>query len=104
MCQPIVDVTKLIKTASSSVNVVEGVYPSKPSPRDSLRDSGPGSSSEPVFIGGNEGLAVITDVGEGVEGLQKDDWVIMTKQQSGTWVSRYVRYTKLLTESHDHEE
>jgi trans-2-enoyl-CoA reductase len=30
-------------------------------------------------------LAQVTDVGKGVGGLEKNDWVVMTKQHSGTW-------------------
>lgn len=69
----------------SDVNVVEGIYPSKPARNDALATSGKGSKDEPVFVGGNEGLAQVTDVGSGVSGFQKGDWVIMTKQQLGTW-------------------
>jgi mitochondrial enoyl-[acyl-carrier protein] reductase / trans-2-enoyl-CoA reductase len=39
-------------------------------------------------VGGNEGLAVVTDVGDGVAGLSKHDWVVMNKSQAGTWSSR----------------
>jgi trans-2-enoyl-CoA reductase len=38
-------------------------------------------------VGGNEGLGKAMDVGEGVVGLQNDDWFVMTKAQSGTWAS-----------------
>jgi NADPH:quinone reductase-like Zn-dependent oxidoreductase len=71
----------------ADINVIEGVYPSKPSPRTSFTKSGKGSPTAPVFIPGNEGVAQITDVGSRVAGLQKGDWVIMTKQQVGTWSS-----------------
>jgi NADPH:quinone reductase-like Zn-dependent oxidoreductase len=70
----------------SDVNVVEGVYPTKPS-QTVLTASGIGSKDCPVFIGGNEGLAQITEVGSGVSGFEKGDWVIMIKPQSGTWCS-----------------
>lgn len=49
----------------ADVNVVEGVYP--------------------VYIGGNEGLAQVTSVGENVDKLSVGDWVVMVRQQSGTW-------------------
>ncbi|KII87523.1 hypothetical protein PLICRDRAFT_112875 [Plicaturopsis crispa FD-325 SS-3] len=71
----------------SDINVIEGVYPSRPSSVDSLSATGRGSPEEPVFIAGNEGLAKVVHVGSGVSGLQKDDWVVMRKQQGGTWVS-----------------
>lgn len=40
-----------------------------------------------MYVGGNEGLAEVTEVGSGVEGLTKGDWVIMTRPQAGTWSS-----------------
>jgi trans-2-enoyl-CoA reductase len=69
----------------ADINVVEGVYPSKPSLVSCLATSGKGSPEEPVFIGGNEGLAEVVRIGDGVTGLQEGDWVIMKKQQAGTW-------------------
>lgn len=65
----------------ADVNVVEGVYPAKPT-RTALRDSG-----DSVFVGGNEGLAEVTGVGEGVEGVKVGEWVVSGKQQCGTWRS-----------------
>lgn len=44
----------------SDINVIEGVYPSKPAPRTSLASDGPGSASQPCFVVGNEGLAEVT--------------------------------------------
>lgn len=67
----------------ADLNVIEGVYPAKASP-----DTTPSLSRnfrEPLFVGGNEGLARITAVGHGVNSLEKGDWVIMTKPQIGTW-------------------
>ncbi|KAF5362316.1 hypothetical protein D9756_002526 [Leucocoprinus leucothites] len=69
----------------ADVNVVEGVYPSKPTLTSNLVQSGKGSKDEPVFIGGNEGLAQVTSIGENVDGLNVGDWVVMVKQQAGTW-------------------
>jgi len=69
----------------SDINAVEGVYPSKPRPTTSLS---PGHQlDQTVYVPGNEGLAEVVDVGEGVEGLQNGDWVVMAKQQAGTWSS-----------------
>jgi mitochondrial enoyl-[acyl-carrier protein] reductase / trans-2-enoyl-CoA reductase len=65
----------------ADVNVIEGVYPSKPQP-----SSFPGVRGD-VFVGGNEGLAEVTNVGEGVRGLQRGDWVVMKASQVGTWRS-----------------
>lgn len=68
----------------ADINVIQGAYPSKPAPTTFS-----GSLSEDVFVGGNEGLAVVQEVGEGNEGsgLQEGDWVVLTKQQGGTWNS-----------------
>ncbi|KAI0704344.1 hypothetical protein BC835DRAFT_1410406 [Cytidiella melzeri] len=66
----------------ADVNVVEGKYPAKPAQAHELA----GLKFDPaVYIGGNEGLAEVTDVGEGVEDLKKGDRVIMNGSQSGTW-------------------
>ena len=65
----------------ADVNVIEGVYPSKPRP-----SSFPGVQGE-VFVGGNEGLGEVTSVGEGVKGLKRGDWVVMKAPQLGTWRS-----------------
>ncbi|KAI9508199.1 hypothetical protein F5148DRAFT_943477 [Russula earlei] len=65
----------------ADVNVIEGVYPSKP-----RRTSFPGARGD-AFVGGNEGLAEVTDVGEGVRGLAPGDWVVMKASQVGTWRS-----------------
>ncbi|KAG2145600.1 hypothetical protein BD769DRAFT_1625264 [Suillus cothurnatus] len=62
---------------------IKGVYPARPEPDVSLSQA----KDHPLFVGGNEGLGKVMDVGEGVVDLQKDDWVVMTKAQSGTWAS-----------------
>jgi trans-2-enoyl-CoA reductase len=81
----------------ADINVVEGVYPSKPDEETALATSGKGSQEDPVFVGGNEGLARVTAVGSGVNGLKLDDWVVMTKPQSGTWcTSRNVRVSDVI--------
>lgn len=67
----------------ADINVIEGVYPAKPEPDVSLSEE----KDRPLFVGGNEGMGKVMDVGEGVVGLRKDDWVVMTKPQSGTWLS-----------------
>ncbi|KAJ3556677.1 hypothetical protein NM688_g1894 [Phlebia brevispora] len=64
----------------ADINVVEGVYPSKPSPDQSLIGT-------TLFVGGNEGLAEVTEIGSEVIGLQKGDRVVMGGQQLGTWAS-----------------
>jgi mitochondrial enoyl-[acyl-carrier protein] reductase / trans-2-enoyl-CoA reductase len=65
----------------ADVNVIEGVYPSKPQPRKF-----PGVQDD-LFVGGNEGLAEVTHVGQGVECLERGDWVVMRPSQIGTWRS-----------------
>ncbi|KAG6908434.1 hypothetical protein DXG01_004659 [Tephrocybe rancida] len=69
----------------ADINVIEGVYPAKPEPRNDLATSGTGSDDAPAFVAGNEGLAEVSEVGEGVPGLKEGDWVIMTRPQTGTW-------------------
>ena len=59
----------------ADINVIQGVYPSKPAKTDLT----------PFFVAGNEGLARVTSVGEGVHSLKVGDWVVMSKQQTGTW-------------------
>jgi trans-2-enoyl-CoA reductase len=71
----------------SDVNVIQGVYPAKPAP-STLLASAVDDKNEPLFVGGNEAVAEVTQLGEGVEGLKKGDWVIMAKQQAGTWASQ----------------
>ena len=65
----------------ADVNVIEGVYPSKPQP-----SSFPGVEGE-VYVGGNEGLGEVTSVGEGVKSVKRGDWVVMKDPQVGTWRS-----------------
>jgi trans-2-enoyl-CoA reductase len=66
----------------ADINVVEGVYPSKPAKTDILSHEG-----QSLVVGGNEGLAQVTAVGAGVDTLRVDDQVIMIKQQAGTWAT-----------------
>jgi NADPH:quinone reductase-like Zn-dependent oxidoreductase len=66
----------------ADINVIEGVYPEKPSPRDDL------GISESAYIGGNEGLAEVVSTGSDVSELKIGDWVVMAKPQSGTWTSK----------------
>ncbi|KAJ3749825.1 hypothetical protein EV360DRAFT_56719 [Lentinula raphanica] len=69
----------------ADINTIEGVYPSRPKPTSNIATSGLGSQDQPVFVGGNEGLAQVVDVGEGVQGLENGDWVVMDQPQLGTW-------------------
>jgi mitochondrial enoyl-[acyl-carrier protein] reductase / trans-2-enoyl-CoA reductase len=68
----------------ADVNVIEGVYPSKPQPCTFPGIQGDGNV---LFVGGNEGLAEVTRVGRGVESLKRGDWVVMRASQVGTWRS-----------------
>lgn len=67
----------------ADINTIEGVYPYQPRARQ-LNVNG---QERTLHIVGNEGLGEITDVGEGVEGLKKGDWVVFRKGRSGTWSS-----------------
>lgn len=75
----------------ADLNVVEGVYPSKPRPDDAVHLP-THSVSDPldtgtVWVGGNEGVARVSAVGPGVSGLGVGDWVILTRPQAGTWAA-----------------
>lgn len=82
----------------ADINVVEGKYPAKPAQVNDLAGL---KFDEGVFVGGNEGLAVVTQVGEGVKGLKKGDRVIMNKPQSGTWRSASTLRTEDVTKVPD---
>ncbi|KAF5367034.1 hypothetical protein D9758_004019 [Tetrapyrgos nigripes] len=69
----------------ADINTIEGVYPSKPTLTSNINSTGPGSDEQPVFVAGNEGLAQIDQIGDGVEGFKQNDWVVMDKSQVGTW-------------------
>lgn len=71
----------------SDINVIEGVYPTKPLARSDITSHGPGSKLDPCYIVGNEGVAVVDTVGQGVKSFKRGDKVIMLKQQAGTWSS-----------------
>ncbi|KAG6332570.1 hypothetical protein ID866_6520 [Astraeus odoratus] len=67
----------------ADISVIEGVYPTKPSPAHFPLHS----STTPVYVGGNEGLAEVVRVGDGVTELKNGDRVVMTRPHSGTWIS-----------------
>ncbi|KZT56900.1 trans-2-enoyl-CoA reductase [Calocera cornea HHB12733] len=75
---------KLSPVNPADLNVIQGAYPAKPHPRDDL------GTAEPAFVAGNEGLAIVEDVGEDVSVVQKGDWVIFSTPQFGTWVSEAI--------------
>ncbi|KAG9100903.1 mitochondrial 2-enoyl thioester reductase [Ceratobasidium sp. 370] len=75
----------------ADLNVIQGVYPSKPEIRYDL------GTSSPSFIGGNEGLAQVERIGDGVGNISVGDWVIMAKPQSGTWASHAYASAKDVT-------
>ncbi|KAH7882220.1 hypothetical protein F5I97DRAFT_1939656 [Phlebopus sp. FC_14] len=66
----------------ADINVIEGIYPARPVPNETLSRNG-----LPTYVAGNEGLAEVVEVGDGVTSLVKGDWVVMTRPQSGTWTS-----------------
>lgn len=63
----------------ADLNVIEGVYPSKP-PLTNL-------NQQNVYVAGNEGLAQVTVIGDGVNRFHPGEWVVINKQQVGTWKS-----------------
>ncbi|EMC92751.1 hypothetical protein BAUCODRAFT_151162 [Baudoinia panamericana UAMH 10762] len=63
----------------ADINQIQGVYPTKPTFTTAL------GTSDPIAVGGNEGVAEIIAAGSGVKGMQKGDWGIMKKQGFGTW-------------------
>jgi mitochondrial enoyl-[acyl-carrier protein] reductase / trans-2-enoyl-CoA reductase len=63
----------------ADINQIQGVYPTKPTFTTAL------GTSEPIAVGGNEGVAEVISKGSGVKGVDKGDWVIMKRQGFGTW-------------------
>ncbi|POW19789.1 hypothetical protein PSHT_04271 [Puccinia striiformis] len=65
-------------------DTIQGRYPWKPEIRkDLIRDD------DPFYIAGNEGLAEVISLGDGIDSNQWKigDWVVMGKPQLGTWQS-----------------
>ena len=54
----------------SDLNMIEGVY---------------GKSPNLPAVGGNEGVAVVTEIGSAVKGLAVGDWVLPFRSGFGTW-------------------
>lgn len=72
----------------ADINVIEGIYPSKPRLRTLFTSARLGEGAQEAYIAGNEGLARITSIGAGVPGNYKvGDWVVMLTPQLGTWCS-----------------
>ncbi|KXL42813.1 hypothetical protein M433DRAFT_156473 [Acidomyces richmondensis BFW] len=63
----------------ADINQIQGVYPTKPTFTTNL------GTSEPIAVGGNEGVAEVIAKGSNVKGFEKGDWVIMKQQGFGTW-------------------
>ncbi|KAL6705795.1 mitochondrial 2-enoyl thioester reductase [Coniothyrium glycines] len=65
----------------ADINQIQGVYPSKPTFTTNL------GTAKPIAVAGNEGVAEIISLGEGVkkEGFKKGDWVFMKGPGFGTW-------------------
>ena len=63
----------------ADMNVVQGVYPARPQTVD--------VNGVQHSLGGNEAVAEVVQVGEGVKHLQPSDRVIMGASQLGTWRS-----------------
>lgn len=60
-------------------------------PSDVVQISGtyPNTKTLPI-VGGNEGVAVVDQVGASVKGFEKGDWVIPGARQMGTWQTQSV--------------
>jgi|ERR1711881_159370 len=63
----------------ADINQLQGVYPSKPTFTTSL------GTSDPIAVGGNEGVAEVISAGDKVKGFKKGDWVIQKTPGFGTW-------------------
>lgn len=61
----------------ADVNMIQGAYPIKPT----FQQLG----GEKLAVGGNEGVAEVIAVGDGVESLKVGDQVVMAKTGYGTW-------------------
>jgi trans-2-enoyl-CoA reductase len=57
----------------SDVNVIQGVYPTRPNPAPEIIQAS-SDADVPVFVGGNECIAEVVSLGEGAEGLNAGDW------------------------------
>ncbi|KZP34668.1 NAD(P)-binding protein [Athelia psychrophila] len=65
----------------SDINVIEGRYV------EAASRANIGEHSD-VFVAGNEALAEVIAIGDGVTEIKKGSWVVMGKEQSGTWRSQ----------------
>ncbi|KAE8217411.1 hypothetical protein CF319_g8493 [Tilletia indica] len=75
----------------ADTNVVQGSYPSRPSRRTTYL--GLSAEEEGLFVGGNEGVAVVETLGTEAaakSGLREGDWVSFGRAQVGTWASHIV--------------
>lgn len=63
----------------ADINQIQGVYPTKPTWTTTL------GASDPIAVGGNEGVAEVLSVGNKVKDVEKGDWVILKRQGFGTW-------------------
>lgn len=63
----------------ADINQIQGVYPSKPTFTTNM------GTTEPLAVGGNEGVAEVISVGGNVKNFSKGDWVIQKSPGFGTW-------------------
>ncbi|GAB7351402.1 hypothetical protein MBLNU459_g2076t2 [Dothideomycetes sp. NU459] len=63
----------------ADINQLQGVYPSKPTFTTAL------GTSDPIAVGGNEGVAEVISAGSAVKGVSRGDWVVMKAPGFGTW-------------------
>jgi trans-2-enoyl-CoA reductase len=76
----------------SDLNVIEGVYPSRPSDATVAVRAATQNWDGVFFVAGNEGIAEVVDVGEGA-GVTRGDWGAVVRALS-TW------YTLTMKPSH----
>jgi len=82
----------------ADINQIQGVYPSKPTFTTNL------GTPNPIAVAGNEGVAEIIALGEGVkkEGFKKGDWVFMKGPGFGTWRTHASATTNDVVKLDDH--
>ncbi|KAG8844326.1 mitochondrial 2-enoyl thioester reductase [Tulasnella sp. 330] len=76
----------------SDLNIIEGIYPTRPAPRTNLTPLNTNIQEEPVYIAGTEAVGIITELGEAVRTtgdgvLHVGDRVIIDVMGAGAWSS-----------------
>lgn len=74
----------------SDITQINGIYAIKPVPNKDFPDV-------PTYVGGNEGILEVVEVGKDVPGLKAGDWVMPAGSSFGTWRSHAVLNYKGVT-------